>query len=52
MGRIVEHGTAQLSPTDRAALATWLLSVPPSTGEAPPPDAAPEPQDEEKEDWE
>ena len=48
MGRIVEHGTAKLSPEDRAALATWLQSVPPSAGAAEGPAAEPE----EQEDWE
>ena len=50
MGRIVEHGTAKLSAEDRAALATWLRSVPPSAGTNPPDDD--DDDDEEAEDWE
>ncbi len=49
MGRIVEKGTARLSPEDRRALAVWLLSVPPSSpGEHHAEDDA----EDEEEEWE
>ena len=45
MLRIVEEGTARLSPAERAALATWLLSLDPPDG-VPPATPAPREADE------
>lgn len=50
MARIVEAGTARLLPSEREALALWLLSIgTPPLGEA---DAGPDQDAPEAEDWE